>query len=180
MKVTGVILAGGKSSRVGSHKAILPYKGKVMLNYAIDSLKPLCSEILISISKQDTHEYSYPTIVDEFNEIGPISGLYSALTCSSNEYVLCLSCDVPNVTVESLKILLNNIEGFDAVIPIHSGNKVEPLVACYKKSILEKVTNAIGSNQFKLQELINNLHVNYINFEDSEQFRNINFKSDFE
>jgi molybdopterin-guanine dinucleotide biosynthesis protein A len=79
MKITGIMLAGGNSSRMGKHKALVEYKGKKLIEWSISILKDLCDTIIISSNSKHLRNYGYEIIEDVHENIGPIGGLYAML-----------------------------------------------------------------------------------------------------
>lgn len=134
--ITGIILAGGKSSRMGMDKGFILYEGKPFVNHIIDALKPLVKDILIVSDHPQYDALGYKRIKDILPEAGPLSGLCSGLLKSESHLNLVLSCDIPLITSEILEKLLNAYkEGTNAVV-CKVNNKVMPLVALYNRPIL--------------------------------------------
>lgn len=177
INVTGIVIAGGKSSRMGTSKALIEYRGKRLIDNAIQILKVNSNTILIS-SNEIIPNITYPKIADEFKNIGPMGGLFSCLDASKTELNLVISCDAPHVESSLYRQLLENSEGFDAVIPRLPNGKLEPLIACYKKSILPIVLGQINILDYKMVHLLQKLRVNYIDFDDVELFKNMNSPED--
>jgi molybdenum cofactor guanylyltransferase len=182
MEVTGIILAGGKSSRMGTEKGMLPLCGKPMILYAIEALSPICSQLIISSSSDSYTDLGYQAVADEFPGIGPMGGIYSALRKSKNEKNLVLSCDLPFVTSELLKYILDNSEGFKVAVPWLGGKYYEPLCGFYNSSILGKIGDYILNENYKLPDLFEEISINRLvinkqsSFYNEHLFLNINSK----
>ena len=175
--ITAIVIAGGKSSRMGTNKALIEYGGKRLIEIAIKIIQPYTQNVIISSNSPIPH-ITYPLFTDEYSEIGPISGLYTCLKASKTELNLVIPCDVPHIKANTYRKLLDNSEGFDAVIPRLPNGKIEPLVACYKKSVLPVVLGQINLEDYKMVHLLDKLKVNYIDFEDVKQFKNMNTPND--
>ncbi|MCF6240761.1 MAG: molybdenum cofactor guanylyltransferase, partial [Bacteroidales bacterium] len=93
--ITGIILCGGKSKRMGSNKALLQLNGKCIINYVTELLSNFCNEIIISTNSHELAFLKTELVADEFQTIGPIAGIYSALKHSKTEKNIILSCDTP-------------------------------------------------------------------------------------
>ena len=132
--ITGIILAGGKSSRMGTDKSFLSLKGKPFVQYSIDALKPLVSEIIIVSDNEAYNGFGLKRVNDIIKNAGPVSGIYSGLEASTTEYNLILSCDIPLINSEILEKLINAIDDCSEIIQIESNCKTMPLIALYKKS----------------------------------------------
>lgn len=101
-EITGIILAGGKSSRMGKDKGLCDFKGKALVSYAIETLRPLCGNLMISANyfPEKYAEFDLPVIADEVKNIGPMGGILSCLKQSHTQHNLVLSCDTPFVTTD--------------------------------------------------------------------------------
>jgi len=177
MKVTGVILAGGKSSRMGTDKSFVTYKGKKLIQYAIETLTPICDEVLISSNNNKYSEFGLPVIEDVYKDKGPLAGLHAACKFASNERILVLPCDNPEVTIAVFQKLIEYSSLYDAVIPVHALGK-EPLIACYKKSIYSNIEKSIEKNQLKLYSFLETITVKAVSFDALSLFKNINSQTD--
>ena len=91
MAFTGIVLAGGKSSRMGQDKALLDYQGKRLIDYAIELLTPVCSEILISTNQPGYENLGFQLIVDQYPDCGYIGGLHAALANAANNWDVVIS-----------------------------------------------------------------------------------------
>jgi len=184
MEVTGIILAGGKSSRMGTDKGLQELCGKPLINYAIQSLSGLCSTILISTSSDAYQSFGYKTVADEIPGIGPMGGIYSALKQSKTEKNLVLSCDLPFVSKELLSFILKNSEGYQVAVPWQGNQHYEPLCGFYHLSILEQISLYIQNNNYKLPDIFEKISINRLvinkesDFYTEELFLNVNSKHD--
>jgi len=184
MEVTGIILAGGKSSRMGTDKGLLQLCGKPLIGYTIKVLSELCSTIIISTSSGAYESFGFKTVADEIPAIGPMGGIYSALKQSRTEKNLVLSCDLPFVSKELLSFILKNSEGYEVAVPWQGNQHYEPLCGFYNLSVLEQMTAFIQKENYKLPDLfeeigINKLTINNkLNFYTQNLFLNVNSKHD--
>lgn len=184
MEVTGIILAGGKSSRMGTDKGLQELCGKPLISYVIDALSGLCSEIIISSSSEGYQSFGYKVIADELPGIGPMGGIYSALRQSSTENNLVISCDLPFVTEKLLSYILENASGFQVAIPWLGGRHYEPLCGFYNLSVLEGISNFIQKGNYKLPDLFEEININRLiinnslSFYHENLFLNVNGKHD--
>jgi molybdopterin-guanine dinucleotide biosynthesis protein A len=182
MGITGIILAGGKSSRMGTDKGLQDLCGKPLISYAIQVLSGLCETIIISSSSDAYKPFGYKLVADEFPGIGPMGGIYSALRQSKTGKNLVLSCDLPFVTEELLSFILKNSDGFDVSVPYEGNRHYEPLCAFYSLSVLDKMTEFIHNRNYKLPDLFEEICVNKLDinnehsFFDENLFLNVNSK----
>lgn len=182
MEITGIILAGGKSTRMGTDKALLQINGKTLLENAIEICMPVCSEILISSNNPEHQKLGIQIIPDEIKDCGPMGGIYSCLKVSETSWNLVLSTDAIYVEPLFISFLINHSGDFDAVVPIHSKGK-EPLIALYNKSSLPIIKEHIAKGNFKMVDLLSEINTRWINSENWIQktpniFQNINSPTD--
>lgn len=186
MKLLGVILSGGKSSRMGTDKGLLEFKGKAMIEYSIDLLKPLCESLIISSNDKSYEKFGLPLVADVVQEIGPIGGIFSAMNEIKADYYFVVSCDMPLASKSFAKILVSNIGSKEVIVPCHSGGKVEPLFAIYSFSVLNKMKKQIELKNYKLMNLLEECETNYLDvpvelFKESPgMFKNVNTLKDID
>lgn len=151
--MTGIILAGGKSTRMGMEKGLVMFKGKPLIRYALDVLIPLCDEILISSNSERYRHFGHEIIPDEIPGIGPMGGIYSCLKQSKNELNLVLSCDMPFVTPEIYGNLLSVRTDSTICIPWYEGEHFEPMCGVYHKNAIHIMQEFIMKKNYKLPDL---------------------------
>lgn len=153
--ITGIILAGGKSSRMGTDKGFLKLNDKLFIEHSIDALKALVSEIIIISNSNDYDVFGYKRINDKVENSGPLAGIYTGLIHSETEYNLVLSCDIPLIKTELLKLLIEADEEKYDIIQFESNGKMTPLIALYKKNCKNTFYNLLNSGERRLQYAIN-------------------------
>jgi len=184
MNVTGIILAGGKSSRMGAEKGLQELCGKPLIHYAIEALSGLCNTIIISSSSDAYHSLGYKVVADVIPGIGPMGGIYSTLQQSKTEENLVLSCDLPFVSEELMSYILENSTGYKVAVPWLGDQHYEPLCGFYHLSILDQISAFIEINNYKLPDLFDEVSINKLvinselNFYQENMFLNVNSKHD--
>jgi molybdenum cofactor guanylyltransferase len=182
MQITGIILAGGQSSRMGTDKAMLQIDEKTLMERAIEICKPICHEILISSNKPKHENFGFTVIPDEINNCGPIGGIYSCLNKSETDWNLMISVDSVFVPTDFIKFLISKTGVVDAVVPIHKNGK-EPLIALYHKNCLTVIQEKLDLKDYKLHHLLDSLHTRFVDVDAwikkyPEIFRNFNRPED--
>ena len=160
-ELTAAILAGGKSSRLGSDKALAEVGSRPMLNRAIAAVEPLAKEILV-VGRM---ELNFPAgnaqcIPDIQPGLGPVGGLASALAVASHDRVLCIGCDMPFLNTGLLRLLVHSSPHADVTI-LRVGGKVEPLCAIYHRRIQPIVLRLIREGQLRMREMFGILKTAY-------------------
>ena len=174
--ITGIILAGGKSSRMGEDKGFLKLNGKTFMSSIIAALKPIVGEIIIVSNNSEYDVFNLKRVADSMEDSGPLAGLYSGLLHSETENNIVLSCDVPLISSSVLKKLLEGAPSETEVIQFESEGKTMPLVAMYKKECRHHFLKLLQTNERRLRFAIDQLNVKTITL-DSElgkTVRNIN------
>lgn len=152
------ILAGGKSSRMGTEKGLIKIKEKTLIEYVLEKVKPLFKNCVI-VSKNPLYEkFGLICIPDEVEEIGPAGGIYTALQHTRAKYIFIVSCDMPNIRTEAIKNLIDSLNLYQMVVPVFD-TCFEPLFAIYSKSCAPKWKEIIDSGTYKLQNIISNFKV---------------------
>ncbi|MBT3242701.1 MAG: molybdenum cofactor guanylyltransferase [Bacteroidetes bacterium] len=169
--LSGVILAGGESKRMGQDKAFMLWRGKALYEWALAALKPLCNEVFISSNSDPELFGGQNVIADRFPGIGPIAGLESGLFHAANSSVIFVSCDTPLISSDLFAYLLEKHTGYDISLAAHNGIN-EPMIGIYNKSVHEVFLKAIRSGLHKPPAVIRSAH-----WQDVNIFSNLNFFS---
>jgi molybdopterin-guanine dinucleotide biosynthesis protein A len=172
--ITGIILAGGKSSRMGKDKALFDFKGKKLVSYAIETLKPLCGTLIISANQslEKYETFRLPVISDEIKNVGPMGGILTCLKHSETQHNLIISCDTPFVGCELFKHLLNEIENFQVVVPSHETFLIEPLNAYYNTNIIGEMEKSIGNGNYKVMDFFKKVRFKSVEINEKLSFFN--------
>jgi len=117
MGFDGIILAGGESRRMGSDKGFVNYRGKRLVEYAIELLTPFCENIVISANNPQYSRFGLPVIADEKRDVGPVGGLLATLSKSRNNYSIVVSCDMPHLTGTAVSLLVESVNDATCYIP---------------------------------------------------------------
>ena len=152
--ITGIILSGGKSARIGTDKGFLSLNGKLFTQHSIDVLKPLVSEIIIVSNHSKYDVFGLQRVEDIIENAGPVAGVYSGLEASKTEYNLVLSCDIPLMTSHLLKKLIEAIDGTSEVIQIESDGQSMPLIALYKKQCKSTFLKLLNGGERRLRIVV--------------------------
>ncbi|SDH87042.1 molybdenum cofactor guanylyltransferase [Alteribacillus persepolensis] len=184
MKISGIVLAGGKSSRYGKPKMFERYKGKQLYEYSVDALlcngiKPvyiLTNENLVNhFHKKDIRLY-----VDPRKYEGPLAALYYGIKEIRSTWFFVLAADMPFVTAEFVhewKVMAEKMDTeYEAVIPV--ANRKQPLAALYHKSSVPKMKEVLQEGHRSMYHLLKKLKVEEKPFE-KKVFTNINRPSDW-
>ena len=184
-KITGIVLAGGRSSRMGEDKSLMRLNGKTLIEYSIDALRPICEKVIISSNNPNYDFTGCEVWPDELPDQAPIIGIYSCLKRSKTELNIILSCDIPLMSASMIGFLLAKSAEYDITVPVHDNGQIEPLCGVYKKSSQEILKEFIESGNFRLNDCIRSASYQFIPVDAQipcntpNLFLNINTPSDF-
>ncbi len=162
MEITGAILAGGRSRRMGRDKATLPFKNRPLITYVHGIVRQVLSEILI-VSKHHTaiEGIDSPIVRDITPKESSLVGIASALLYARTDYVFVVGCDMPFIRKETIRHMIDCINGEDILIP-HTTAGYEPLHSIYSRSCLPHMLRAIDRGKTKITDLLPFLSVKLI------------------
>ncbi|MBA4312363.1 MAG: molybdenum cofactor guanylyltransferase [Chlorobiaceae bacterium] len=151
--ITGVILAGGKSHRMGQDKALLEYRGKPFIQHIAEILKGIFDKVIII--SDDGEKYNFinlPIYSDIYKNCGPLAGIHAAL--KQNQYdIFVTSCDTPVIEKKVIQTLLKiSTEG--EIFTFSINKRIEPFPGIYKFDCLNRLESEIDSGNLSVQKFI--------------------------
>ena len=187
MKAAAIILSGGKSSRMGTNKALLKINEKTNIERIRDRLQPFFSDMILVANNQDDYRFlEINMTADRYPGMGPLAGVHAGLSATHQETNLIVACDMPFVSAELAQALVEKCSGYDAVVPVIHG-KQHPLFAVFHKRILPIVEDCLKNGDLRMKHLFERLHVLYVTekdlggFDDLEKiFFNMNHPSEYD
>ncbi|EKN68356.1 molybdenum cofactor guanylyltransferase [Schinkia azotoformans] len=189
MNATAIILAGGKSSRMGTNKALLPMDGKPNIELIKDQLTPFFSDIIVVTNDFEAYEFlKVPMVKDEYVGKGPLAGIHTGLKNSNTETNFFVACDMPFVSGELAQYLVSLCENYDAVVPNINGT-LHPLFSVFKKETLPKIEQCLQAERLRIRDFLNEVAVLFVHENDIDPvlvgniekvFYNMNYPVDYE
>lgn len=179
---TGIILAGGKSQRMGTDKGLLPLNGKPFITHIYEAMKPIFGDNIVVVSSNEAYDaFGYNRIEDLVSDKGPVGGLYTALKQSKTKFNLVLSVDIPLITTELVQWLVDNHDDGYLVTQVQVGDKVSPLVAVYDRALRTLLGEHMAGNQLKLRDVIAEVNPQTLIIPEKwmDQLQNINTEEDY-
>jgi FdhD protein len=186
--VTGVILAGGSSSRMGKNKAMLLVDNIPIIERSYNTLSHLFHEVIIVTNTPQEYDFiPCRKVPDLYPGIGSIAGLHSALAHSTTERTFVTACDMPFVEPGPIRFLCESHQnGYDAVIPFSSGGQ-EPLHAVYSATCLETLEQSIGNGERKILDILARMQTRLISWDEirrvsgsGRSFLNVNTPEEYD
>lgn len=177
--ITAIILAGGKSSRMGEDKAFLKVKAKTMIEHVIAAVKPITKDIIIIANDKKHEQFGYPVYKDLITNCGPLAGIYTGLTFSETTKNLIISCDIPMLSTQLLQSLIQHSEGYEVCVP-KNNHKLHPLIGVYSKSCLPVFEKELNNKQRKIQIALQKVPLKVMDADnfDPQIFTNVNTKTE--
>lgn len=183
--ITGVILVGGKSRRMGKDKAFLKVEGTSFFERILNVFRESFNQVVLAGDREERFaDYGLPV----FQDIYPgssLGGLYTGLYNAETKYIFVSSCDLPFPNLEVLRYLCSLKDGFDAVVP-STIYGYEPLFALYSKSCLEPIRTSLYSGECCAYAYYPKVRVRYVPTEElslfdlsGRAFMNINTPEEF-
>ena len=168
--VSAIIFAGGKSSRMGEDKSLLPFgKYNSLAQFQQTRLSKLFDKVYIS-AKEDKFDFECMVIKDIFKETSPLIGLISIFETLEIDEVFILSVDAPFVNEEIIKNLMEHNESILDAIVAQSPSGVQPLCGLYKRSILPLAYAQLEKGNHKLGDMLRLACTRFVAFEEDMPF----------
>jgi len=185
-KITCAILAGGTSSRMGSNKALLPYRGGRFIEAIHRQMAALFREVLLVTNTPELFDFlPCRKVPDLIPGLGALSGIHSGLHHSSTPHVFVVACDMPHLNPGLIRHLASLAEGSDVVIP-ETGKGLEPLHAIYGKNTLRPMEEALHAGKGRIVSFFDKARIRKVTREEVsrfdpafQSFRNINTPEDY-
>jgi molybdopterin-guanine dinucleotide biosynthesis protein A len=162
MNAGAIILAGGKSTRMGTNKALLKIQDTPNVERIVNVLRPdFPHPVLVTNNPDPYHFLGVKTVKDYFPGKGPLAGIHAGLIASPYEVNVSAACDMPFVSAELAMALIEKSHHYDAVIPV-IGGKQQPLFAVYKKTLIDVIEEKIKNDKLRMKDLLNVVNVLYV------------------
>lgn len=162
-EATGVILAGGKSRRMGSDKSFMEVGQAGMIQLVAAELQKVFNEVFIAGGSEETgRRLGLRVIADLIPGGGPLSGIHASLNASSHDKCLVVPCDMPFLKAELAAYMVSQAQGYDVAVPT-DGVYYQPLFAVYDKSCIKVIEQALQAGRYKVVDFYPQVRVNYVN-----------------
>ena len=183
--VAGVILAGGRSSRFGSNKALADLNGAPLISRVAHVLEGLFTERLLVTNSPGLYSFlGWASTADRFADAGPLAGIHAALSTIKAPWAFVVGCDMPNLDHRLIRHLCSLADRHQAVIPRHHQGQ-EPLHALYHRSALPQLEAALQRKHRRIGQLLQQLAVRWVEepeilaiCPDLSVFKNVNHTTD--
>ncbi|WP_367949367.1 molybdenum cofactor guanylyltransferase [Bacillus sp. FJAT-29790] len=189
LRATGIIIAGGKSSRMGTNKALLKINGKTVIEIIAKELEKTVSDIIIVTNTFEDYQFlGLRMVEDQWKGMGPLAGIHAGLELSSTDKNLIVACDMPFISSEIGKDLLKLLEDYQAAVPRISG-QLHPLFAAYRKEVQGEICKSLERQQLQIWKFLQSVDTKIVTEDDlrkldlpykDHHFFNMNHPEEFE
>lgn len=148
--LTGIVLAGGLSTRMGRDKASLPWQGEDLLHAALRALAPVCDRLIVVSNRPRAIALAGVSVVaDRFAGCGPLAGIHAGLTAATGDYSFVAACDMPYLRSAAVAWMAAAAAGYDAAVPYIDGY-YHPLHAVYSRRCLPAIEQMLVAGQCRV------------------------------
>lgn len=166
--ITGVILAGGNSLRMGQDKALVEISGQTLLKRTVDSLTGIAGELIV-VANRRLDLAGITCIPDIWKGRGPLGGIHAGLMASSNPTVFAVACDMPFLSKDLIRYMMGLTGDNDVVVPYVNG-EYEPMHACYSRKCLGPIERALVNPRPKIIHFYPEVRVRKVSREEIAPF----------
>ncbi len=179
--LTVIILAGGRSLRLGRNKALLDVGGLPLLAALVAQARRLSERILISAADSRAFRFlGLPLVVDERPGLGPLAAILSGLRASATALNLILACDIPEIRLPFLKKMIARSARADIVVPRYRDGKTEPLLALYRRGLIPLIEEQLAGGDCRIASLFGRCRTAYVAADGQKTWlQNINTLDDY-
>ena len=191
MDVSGIVLAGGMSRRLGRNKAVEPVGGEPLIRRVIGRISQIAEETVVVVAEMEQASAlplpdSVKVAADIFPGGGSLGGIFTGLSAATGEWGLTVSCDMPFLNIQLFRHMLSLRAGVDVVVPVLDG-RPEPTHAFYSQRCLPYIERQLRADDLKIARFFNDVRVSFVPQEvidrldpDHLSFFNINTEQDLE
>jgi molybdopterin-guanine dinucleotide biosynthesis protein A len=168
--MAGIVLSGGENRRMGADKAFLKIDGIPMVEHILRALKGIFDKIIIVTNAPQFYTaYDVTVVTDASDKRGPLTGIYSGLLNTADEYNFVVACDMPFLNTGLISYMMGLAAGYDIVLP-RIGGLPEPLHAVYHRGLLPLIENRIQQDARQIQGIFGESRVRYVTEEEIDRY----------
>ncbi|WP_339887867.1 molybdenum cofactor guanylyltransferase [uncultured Flavobacterium sp.] len=181
--ISAYIIAGGKSSRMGSDKGMLPLNENVFIEHIIKGLQKAAVQNITIVSANSDYDFlNCNRIEDIYPDKGPVGGIFTALSHSKTEQNIVLSVDIPLISAEIITWLIANIDHKKLITQVKVFDKTSPLIAVYNRNAVKTFEEYLKKDQLRLKMVVEAIPNQTIEVPEKwhSLLQNINTKEDYQ
>ena len=168
--VTGVILSGGQSSRMGQNKSLMMLGERRLIDRVVDVLCEVFTDLMIVTNAPDVYaDLGLSMVGDVFPHKGSLGGIYSAIHHVSTPYCFVVACDMPFLNAALMRYMMSQMTDYDVVMPDIEGN-MQPLHAIYSKACLTPIQQRLVAGRLKIVGFLSDVRVRTVTTDEVQHF----------
>jgi molybdopterin-guanine dinucleotide biosynthesis protein A len=168
--LSAIILAGGRSRRFGTDKALIPWRGRPLIETVLEAVSQVTSEsIVVTNSPQPLRELSARLVPDELPGTGSLVGIHSGLKAARHDHSLVVACDMPLLNLELLTHMAAQPRDYDVLIP-RTAEGVEPLHAIYGRACIDPIARVLHDGGRRIIQFFPQVRVRYLEQKQVDRF----------
>ena len=172
--MTAIILAGGKSQRMGANKAFLKFGGRTFIEHQIVQLGKIFDEIIVSANDADSYAgLKLPVVSDIMPGKGPLSGICAGLIRAASFHAFVIACDMPFIDEKMILYLKGQIGDYDVIVP-QTARGLEPMHAFYSKNCIQPIYRCIEKGKLRIIDFFSEVRVKVI---DEKEFKGLDMSA---
>ena len=178
-RLTGLILAGGRARRMGGEdKGLLPYRGRPLIEHALERLAPQVGALVINANRNRPAyaRFGRSVVADaDAGFLGPLSGMLAGLRCADTEFVLCAPCDCPRIAPDlGARLAAALGDGGAPVAVAACAGRMQPVFALLRRELSAPLEEFLAADGRKIDRFYEQQGFAQVPFDDADAFRNIN------
>ncbi len=178
--LSALVLAGGKSSRMGRDKSLIPIHGTPLIELIVQQLRPWFAEVIICADRKERFAHLGCRVIrDETPGLGPLMGIVSGLKGARTELNFVLACDIPRIDPPFIRRMIQAASGFDILLPRHPDGRYEPLLGIYSKRIVPIAEAMIDRGIRKIDRIYPACRLGFLDFNEFAWLKNINTMEEY-
>jgi molybdopterin-guanine dinucleotide biosynthesis protein A len=177
-EISGFVLAGGQSKRMGADKGMLLFEGKHLIEHPIDLLRQIGCSVSICANLPHYEKFGLPIIGDHVTGMGPLAGIHAALSQTTSDWNLFVPCDTPFLNRGLLEYLCKNANSCDIVTPIFGGRVQTVCLLCHRRC-LAAVEQEIELRNYKLMFLLRACNTCFVDISPQLSFYRVDLFDNF-
>jgi len=168
--MTGIVLSGGENRRMGVDKAFLKVDGTSMVEHVLRVLRGIFDKIIIVTNAPHLYAaYDVKVVTDAYDKRCPLTGIYSGLLNTADDYNFIVACDMPFLNAGLISYMIGLAAGYDIVLP-RVGELTEPLHAVYHRGLVPLIENRIQQNARQIKGIFGESRVRYVTEEEIDRY----------
>ncbi len=177
---TAVLLAGGRSTRMGGDKRMLAFGGRSLIERSFEALSVMFDEVLVGSNDVPPGVPAESVVCDEPAGVGPIGGIAGSIAAASHDIAFVVACDIPRFDQGLVSSLFRAVVRNEIAVPVDRTGRYESLFAVYRKSTLPVIRKLIHEGEYRIRRAYDNLPTARVPVPCGAEIRNINTREEYE